>query len=340
MRTGHPARKFLRSALPGLLFAAQFVLPAHAAVVAIATAPLYNSTTLLVKPNVLFMLDDSSSMAYNYLPDEVPKDFALLGNPNPQTDTHAVALTSSQCNGVAYNPNIAYTRPVDSLGTSLTQYPVTAAPSNGYDATSPVTNLTSPSQFYYVYGNGGTQKPLSYTYLSGVVDPSTTFYTECNSPVNNAPKFTKVTVSGLAAAAKQNYANWYSYYRTRLLMMKTLAGQSFQPLTSSFRVGLSTIHDTGADNSATFLPIDDFAGGVGSQKEQFFTKLYAISANASAVPQQYTPVRAALSKAGRMYAGKFYIGGSTPAERNVKVIAKPARQREVPAAPKLRDVAR
>src|ERR1700693_1270419 len=117
MRTGHPARKFLRSALPGFLFAAQFVLPAQVAVVAIATAPLYNSTTSLVKPNVLFMLDDSSSMAYNYLPDEVPKDIALLGNPNTQTDTHAVALTSSQCNGVAYNPNYNYAPPVDSTGT-------------------------------------------------------------------------------------------------------------------------------------------------------------------------------------------------------------------------------
>ena len=113
MRTGHPARKFLCSALPGLLLAAQLVPPAQAAQVAIATAPLYITTTSLVKPNVLFIFDDSTSMDYNYLPDDVPWNVTSLGNPNPQTDTHAVALTSSQCNGVAYNPTIVYTPPVN-----------------------------------------------------------------------------------------------------------------------------------------------------------------------------------------------------------------------------------
>ena len=71
-----------------------------------------------MKPNVLFIIDDSSSMDYNYLPDDVPWDITSLGNPDPQTDTHAVALTSSQCNGVAYNPNIVYSPPVNADGTS------------------------------------------------------------------------------------------------------------------------------------------------------------------------------------------------------------------------------
>ena len=137
MRTGHPARKFLRSALPGLLFAAPFVLPAHASpvdplvpLIAISPVPLYNATSSLVKPNVLFMLDDSSSMDYNYLPDEVPRDITLLGNPDPKTDTHTVALTSSQCNGVAYNPNIVYTPPLNADGTSYPNASINAAKSN------------------------------------------------------------------------------------------------------------------------------------------------------------------------------------------------------------------
>ena len=122
-------------------------------------------------------------------------------------------------------------------------------------------------------------------------------------------------VFNLTAAQKTNYANWYSYYRTRLLMMKTITGQAFQPLTSSFRIGFSTLHDTGADDSATFLPITDFASGAGSQKEQFFSKLYAIAASASTIPQQYTPARGALSKAGRLFAGKFFTGGTSDAEK-------------------------
>ena len=121
-------------------------------------------------------------------------------------------------------------------------------------------------------------------------------------------------VSSLSAANKTNYANWYTYYRTRLLMMKTLAGQSFAPLTKNFRIGFSTVHDTGVDDTPTFLPIADFdtipAGT--SQKEKFFTNLYGIGADAAAVPPQFTPLRAALSKAGRMYAGKFFTSGDPP----------------------------
>jgi type IV pilus assembly protein PilY1 len=113
MRTG-PAWKFWRSALPGFLLAAIVIAPAHAGQVAIATAPLFNSAISLVKPNLLFMLDDSSSMAYNYLPDEVPWDIKDVANPNPLTDSHAVALTSAQCNGVAYDPTVVYSRPSNS----------------------------------------------------------------------------------------------------------------------------------------------------------------------------------------------------------------------------------
>src|SRR5215471_5127189 len=105
MTTGHAAWR-LRWLLPGIVVAAQLAAPAQAGTVAIATSPLANASSVTVKPNLLFMLDDSSSMGYNYLPDEVPKDTLLLGNPDPMGDSHTVALTSSQCNGVAYNENI------------------------------------------------------------------------------------------------------------------------------------------------------------------------------------------------------------------------------------------
>jgi type IV pilus assembly protein PilY1 len=126
-----------------------------------------------------------------------------------------------------------------------------------FDAFSATTDLDGTgsvsSQYYYTYN--GTQKPLSYTYSNGVVDTSTNFYQECNLlAANVGTKFTKVIVFTLTASQKTNYANWYSYYRTRLLMMKTLTGQAFQPLTSVPGIGFSTLHDTGADESATFLP--------------------------------------------------------------------------------------
>ena len=112
---------------------------------------------------------------------------------------------------------------------------------------------------------------------------------------------------------KQNYANWYSYYRTRLLMMKTMAGQSFQTVDQS---SASVLHHPrqGRRQSAN-TSCRSTTSHARSQKEKFFTKLYGISANASTVPQQYTPLRGALSKAGRIFAGKFFTGGTTDADK-------------------------
>lgn len=81
-------------------------LPALAAAVALATAPLATSTTSTVKPNVMFILDDSGSMGLNYLPDWVNDEI-------PSTTTRytsiPVLLRNSGFNGVAYNPAITYT---------------------------------------------------------------------------------------------------------------------------------------------------------------------------------------------------------------------------------------
>lgn len=103
-----------------------------------------------------------------------------------------------------------------------------------------------------------------------------------------------------------NYANWYAYYRTRMQLMKTAASRAFAGIDSTtdiaanvsrFRVGyMSLNNNTGTD----FLNLDEFKT---SQKSNWYTKLFAAN------PSSGTPLRAALSKAGRLYAGKY--NGST-----------------------------
>ncbi|HET8748007.1 MAG TPA: PilC/PilY family type IV pilus protein [Ramlibacter sp.] len=97
-----------------------------------------------------------------------------------------------------------------------------------------------------------------------------------------------------------NYANWWAYYRTRMQMMKTSTSRAFSALDtdediaqtkSRYRVGYLTLNNnTGSD----FVNIDTFAG---SQKFTWYSKLFA------ARPNSGTPLRAALSTAGRLYAG-------------------------------------
>lgn len=103
-----------------------------------------------------------------------------------------------------------------------------------------------------------------------------------------------------------NYANWRAYYRTRMQMMKTSMSRAFSGIDSAtdivngvsqFRVGFSTINN---NNGNKFLNIADFSLG---QKQNWYNMLFA------AYPDNNTPLREALSKAGRLYGGR--LNGST-----------------------------
>jgi type IV pilus assembly protein PilY1 len=106
--------------------------------------------------------------------------------------------------------------------------------------------------------------------------------------------FDAVTVS-TASAEAQNYVNWYTYYRTRILMAQSSISRVFKPLDSKYRVGYSTISEDTVAEGTNFLNISDFDA---TQKGKFYTALNA------AVPGSYTPLRGALSKAGQYYGNK------------------------------------
>ena len=48
---------------------------AHASTVDISSVPLTNATASVVKPNLMFILDDSGSMDWDFMPDWVPGGF-------------------------------------------------------------------------------------------------------------------------------------------------------------------------------------------------------------------------------------------------------------------------
>jgi type IV pilus assembly protein PilY1 len=110
----------------------------------------------------------------------------------------------------------------------------------------------------------------------------------------------------------QNYAKWFAYYRSRMLMMKTSVGISFRsfvsnptgtpPRPDSLRIGLITIHagDTNPINTAMYLRINNFNT---TQASSLYSKFYALT------PGQGTPLREALSRTGWIFAGK--VGLST-----------------------------
>ena len=112
-----------------------------------------------------------------------------------------------------------------------------------------------------------------------------------------------------------NYANWWTYYKSRMQTMKTAASNAFATIdnatdlangVSRFRLGYMTIN-TRSSNSpySDFLNLGEFTG---SQKFNWYTKL------TQANPGPSTPLRAALATAGRLYAGMLNgssLNGST-----------------------------
>jgi type IV pilus assembly protein PilY1 len=95
-----------------------------------------------------------------------------------------------------------------------------------------------------------------------------------------------------------NFANWYSYYRTRMQMMKTSTSRAFKTIDTRFRVGFISI----ANQSTNYLPIAQFDN---AQKINWYNKLLATN------PTTSTPLRSALTTVGRIYAGKNPVSGFT-----------------------------
>ncbi|MGH8682081.1 MAG: pilus assembly protein, partial [Burkholderiales bacterium] len=104
---------------------------------------------------------------------------------------------------------------------------------------------------------------------------------------------------------EQNFANWFTYYRTRMLVMKSAAGRAFNGLNDTFRIGFITICPNGSscddDNAVVpvtsnfYLKIDAFTP---THKSAWYTKFYQQQ------PSSFTPLRQALARAGRHFAGR------------------------------------
>ena len=177
-------------------------LPTLAAPVALATSPLATSTTSTVKPNLMFVLDNSLSMEWDHMPDDdgdpgsaVTFNFGYYG------------LRSGQCNQVYYNPATTYLPPIDATGTNYTDSSFTSAEPDGFNAAGTNVNLSSgfkavgestgQTAYYYTYsGAQDTQQEKNYH------STTNTFYSECGSAQNTSPGqdvFTKVILTSNAS---------------------------------------------------------------------------------------------------------------------------------------------
>ena len=109
-------------------------------------------------------------------------------------------------------------------------------------------------------------------------------------------------VSGGCTYAEEmtNFANWYTYYKSRNQTMKTSVGLAFKPLTENYNVGLVALSVAGAEGGMT-RPLP-FSGDV---RTNWYKSLYAMGVSGS------TPLRKALNAVGKMYANqKPYVANA------------------------------
>lgn len=156
---------------------------------------------------------------------------------------------------------------------------------------------TSKNFFTYTTGAGNTQHYVGLTGSCALL------------------AVTQQTVCDDSVATQQNVANWFSYYRTRILLAKSGLMNAFFGLDATFRVGFGSI-DGGKNNNYKNLPADrvsyadaynggtnyiatvqPFGDGTSAsdQKTRFWTWVANATANGG------TPLRQALDAVGSYY---------------------------------------
>ncbi|HEX5804605.1 MAG TPA: PilC/PilY family type IV pilus protein [Azospira sp.] len=311
-----PTVPLLRKLPPALFWIGSLLLApvAQPAATDLANGPLANgvSAATTVKPNLAFIVDDSGSMDDENMPDDNGSNRS-----KPCWGWH-------RYNTLAYNPAVTYKPPYKPDGTEygdgVPRYAdasFTAARFDGYfpvpgytyggdsnsnytsDLSDPANLRTTDSPKYY------------YSYPTAVADQGkTTCLSDSKyTAVTSAANIAAPGVSTGSNEARTNYANWYSYYRKRAFMMKAATAEAFADLSDQYRVGLFFIasKESGSEGGDSMpnsdLKIDDLSG---AHRSAFFSRLLE---NRSA---GWTPLRAALARAGRMYAGR--IAGWDPVQ--------------------------
>lgn len=311
------------------------LLAAPVAAVNLPVEPLQSSGR--VPPNILFILDDSGSMSYSYMPDDVPP----LDIVNPDDANDFANLKAYTRNSIYYNPSVSYfpwTNPDGTLMVGGTNY--NSVYGNASFLTNPI-NLSSSTQTFYVPKSDLTTEAqlsngLNYwryqIHRDGVVIRSELMNNTngreglsgrgCSSSRDGRQwkNCQNITPTGRTDAAERlNFATWYSYHRTRMKVAKASAGQAFSELNTSVRVGFRTIWRREKNGNpithANPIPVSRNEGlfdnpngltGANNNRALWYDRLYGAEGSDA------TPLHSALTDAGQYFSSASSSGPYGP----------------------------
>lgn len=288
-----------------------------------------------VEPNLMFILDNSTSMRRTYMPDTVPN---ITSGPNISHHVYTYNL-------VYYNPKITYYPWENADGTPYPNANYNAVSTNNVSLSlSGSRNLASDAQCFHelkspeLATNNGNNYWRYKLYggklyqCTAVASPTnrdrnnTTegrpypYYDACNGSNDHVagPKrqCTEITgsvtwtdgtnsVTRTIAQEFQNFANWYQYYRTRMKIAKGAASRAFAELDESYRIGFTKIGDS---SIYMRIPVGTNDGLFeGTNRTSWFEALLDSTASLGS-----TPLRTALKRVGDYFANSDSDGPYGP----------------------------
>lgn len=189
-------RRFVAILMLNLLTFQQVV---EAATITLATSPLANSTTDVVRPNLMYVLDDSGSMDQDYTPDYIDdtgnnamcwkdntgsapylKDTALsdlskgcsVSGFVMLNQSNDIPFVTSSVNYQYYNPSVRYTPPVKADGTSYPDASTTSPKSDGFLSATGTNNLFTTGWKHPVWCNSSGASPTATLFVKGTGTPA------------------------------------------------------------------------------------------------------------------------------------------------------------------------
>lgn len=314
-------RSRIRSALSSFLLALSWTSASAVAAIDIAQQPLETGST--VEPNIMFLLDDSGSMRYGFMPDELDSDFNVTyvyrrvtylneddcGNlinyagaqVHPCNTKNRRYLASNQLNKLYFNPTTNYPVPMKPDGVTPYATPAyNSAPHNGYDTSSTKVDLSKNYLALIVDINYGVDDDNGFAISRSDTNQKLSggFYFNYNSAAGcsltsrSDSCFSLVDVNNASAEIKQKFANWFAFYRTRLMVAKAGVTAAFLQQESGIRVGYGAINL----NPVIAADVGRFSkGDLNGQKKAFFSWLHKKGASGG------TPLHGALQAAGEYY---------------------------------------
>lgn len=242
--------------------------------------------------NCGFGTNGQSFYGYLYAAEFANNNYTDDANDCNTADDQEWRFRNSNFNRLYFDPNKTYTPwiGVDAAGNPFQDMPITAAKANPYDPASYTIDLTRHNSNMVASPNtrgtsdrDGDGTPDGFRYYT---------WTDLNGNgrFDNGEE-TEHLIKNADAATQQNFANWFSYYRSRALTAKGAFGQVVANITSA-RVGLVTLNNNNSVKTAiSSMNADPTVGN----KRTLMNKIYSIR------PSNSTPLRQTLYQAGRYF---------------------------------------